>query len=172
MTSGLMHCVSSYPLNVDQVNMRWMATLWESFQLPTGYSDHTIGTEISIMAVSLGAVMIEKHLTLDRNMEGPDHAASLEPQAFKSMVQAIRNVEQAFGDARFGLAEQEMENVSPMRRSLHSARPIRAGQFIQREDLAVLRPYVGLDPWFFHQVVGRRARVDIEAWEPIRWDVL
>ena len=169
---SLMHCVSSYPLNVDQVNMRWMATLREAFKLPTGYSDHTMGTEIPIMAVSLGAVMVEKHLTLDRDMDGPDHAASLEPQEFRSMVQAIRNVEQASGEAPFGLAEQEMENVVPMRRSLHSSRPIRAGQVIQREDLAALRPYVGLDPWLVHEVVGRQARVDIEAGEPIQWNDL
>ena len=167
---ALMHCVSSYPLDVDQVNMGWMSTLRQAFGLPTGYSDHTMGIAIPIMAASLGAVMIEKHLTLDRNMEGPDHAASLEPDEFHRMVQAIRSVEQAFGDRRFGLAEQEFENVTPMRRSLHAAKSIMTGQVIKREDLAVLRPYIGLDPWLIHMVVGRTARADIAAWEPIQWD--
>ena len=86
------------------------------------------------------------------------------------MVQAIRSVEQAFGDRRFGLAEQEFENVTPMRRSLHAAKSIMTGQVIKREDLAVLRPYIGLDPWLIHMVVGRTARADIAAWEPIQWD--
>ncbi len=168
----LLHCVSSYPLSADQVNMRWMETLRQTFQLPTGYSDHTAGIEVPVMAVSLGAVMLEKHFTLDRGMEGPDHAASLEPEEFRQMVQAIRNVEAAFGEPGFGRADQELENIVPMRRSLHAARPIRAGQTIRREDLVVLRPYVGLDPWLIDVVVGRRPRVDIDEEEPITWDVI
>jgi N-acetylneuraminate synthase len=166
----LLHCVTSYPLAVDQVNMRWMATLRQAFQLPVGYSDHTIGIEIPLMAVSLGAVIIEKHLTLDRTLEGPDHSASLEPEEFQRMVQAIRNVEQAFGEAPFGQAPQEIENVLPMRRSLHAAKSIKAGQVIQREDLAVLRPYVGLDPWLIDLVIGRRSRANIDQEEPITWE--
>ena len=166
----LMHCVSNYPLNTDQVNMQWMQALRQAFNLPTGYSDHTMGIEIPIMAVSLGAVMIEKHLTLDRGLGGPDQAASLEPDELRNMVQAIRNVGQAMGDSGFGLADQELENVVPMRRSLHAIRPISAGQVIQREDLAVLRPAVGLDPWQIHLVVGRTARENIEVEQPITWD--
>ena len=166
----LLHCVTSYPLAPDQVNMRWMETLRRAFQLPTGYSDHTMGIEMPVMAVSLGAVMIEKHLTLDRGMDGPDHAASLEPDQFRDMVSVIRNVEQAVGSARFGRAAQEEENTFHMRRSLHAAKPIRAGQAIKREDLAVLRPSEGLDPWLMETVVGRKARVDIEPWQPITWD--
>ena len=168
----LMHCVSSYPLSVDQVNMRWMQTLREAFGLPTGYSDHTMGLSIPIMAASLGAVAIEKHFTLDRAMAGPDHAASLEPDEFQRMVRGIRDVEQAFGEATFGQADQEKENVIPMRRSLHAARLIQAGRVIQREDLAVLRPFVGLDPWLIDVVVGRASRADIQAGQPITWDVL
>ena len=168
----LLHCVSSYPLSMDQVNMRWMETLRQAFQLPTGYSDHTMGIEVPIMAVSLGAVMVEKHFTLARDMEGPDHAASLEPEELQRMVSAIRNVEQAFGDRAFGRADQEMENLSTMRRSLHAVRPIASGQVIQKDDLTVLRPDVGLDPWLIHLVAGRSARADIDAEQPITWDAI
>ena len=168
----LMHCVSNYPLNTDQVNMQWMQSLRQVFNLPTGYSDHTMGIEIPIMAVSLGAVMIEKHLTLDRGLGGPDQAASVEPDELRDMVRAIRNVEQAMSDTGFGLADQELENVVPMRRSLHAIRPIAAGQVIQREDLAVLRPAVGLDPWQINLVVGRKARQNIDAEDPITWDAI
>lgn len=168
----LLHCVTSYPLDMDQVNMRWMATLKQAFQLPTGYSDHTSGTEMPIMAVSLGAEMIEKHLTLDRSMAGPDHSASLEPNEFLQMVRAIRNVEQAFGDSGFGRADQEVGNIFHMRKSIYSARPIRAGQTIRREDLAFLRPYQGLDPWEIDLVIGRQARIDIDKEHPITWDVI
>lgn len=169
---SLMHCVSSYPLDPGQVNMQWMWSLREAFHLPTGYSDHTMGIEMPIVAVSLGATMIEKHLTLDRSLAGPDQSASLEPGELRQMVRAIRNVERAFGDTGFGKADQEMENVVPMRRSLHAIRPIAAGQAIQREDLAVLRPAVGIDPWEIHLVVGRTALADIEAEQPITWDVI
>jgi N,N'-diacetyllegionaminate synthase len=168
----LMHCVSNYPLNTDQVNMQWMQTLRQAFNLSAGYSDHTMGIEIPIMAVSLGAVMIEKHLTLDRGLGGPDQAASLEPDELRDMVRAIRNVEQAVSDRGFGLADQELENVVPMRRSLHAVRAISAGQVIQREDLAVLRPAVGLDPWQIDLVLGRTARENIDVEQPITWDVI
>lgn len=163
----LLHCVSSYPLEPDQVNMQWMDCLRETFRLPTGYSDHTMGLEMPIMAVSLGAVVIEKHFTLDRRFSGPDHAASLEPSELGAMIRSIRNVEKARNDSSFGLADQESENVITMRRSLHAIRPIHVGQTITKEDIGVLRPGDGLDPWLIHDVIGKKARMNLDIDQPI-----
>ena len=169
---SLLHCVTSYPLDIDQVNMRWINILQNRFDCEIGYSDHTLGTTVPIMAVTMGATILEKHFTLDRYMKGPDHYASLEPRDFQNMVSSIRDVEQAFGSTHFGVTDHEKENIIPMRRSLHAAKKIIKGQTIHREDIAVLRPYTGIDPWSMQSVIGSTAKIDIELGTPITWDAI
>lgn len=169
---SLLHCVTSYPLDIDQVNMNWLTILQKRFECAIGYSDHTLGTTIPLMAVSMGATILEKHFTLDRSMQGPDHNASLEPKDFKKMVSSIRDLEQAFGNTNFGVTDQEKENIIPMRRSLHAARKIERGQTIRQDDIAVLRPYTGIDPWSIKMVIGSTAKIDIELGTPITWNAI
>jgi len=169
---SLLHCVTSYPLDINQANMNWINILQNRFECEIGYSDHTLGTTIPIMAASMGATILEKHFTLDRDMKGPDHHASLEPKDFKSMVSSIRDVERAFGSTDFGVTRQEKENIIPMRRSIHAARKILKGQTIHQEDIAILRPYTGIDPWSIKKVVGSTAKIDITLGTPITWDAI
>ena len=166
----LLHCTTSYPTPYDQVNMNVISTLKNAFNLPVGYSDHTVGIEIAVMAVSLGAVIIEKHFTLDKKMVGPDHFASAEPDEFKQMVNAIRNVEKAFGKKEKTLTEEEKKNIHFMRRSIHSVRNIKKGEKIKTDDIKMLRENDGLSPWLMEFVIGREARRDIEKNKPITWD--
>jgi N,N'-diacetyllegionaminate synthase len=166
----LLHCTTSYPTPYDQVNMNVISTLKNAFNLPVGYSDHTVGIEIAVMAVSLGAVVIEKHFTLDKKMIGPDHFASAEPEEFKQMVRAIRNVERAFGKKEKTLTEEEKKNIHFMRRSIHSVKDIKKGEQIKADDIKMLRENDGLSPWLMELVIGREARRDIKKNKPITWD--
>jgi N,N'-diacetyllegionaminate synthase len=145
-----------------------LKTLKNEFNLPVGYSDHTAGIEIPIMAVSLGADFIEKHFTLDRKMEGPDHYASLEPDELKSMVEAIRKVGDAFGEREIQLTKNEKENIFHLRRSIHSNKDIEKGEIIRAGDISLLRPDDGLSPWLLDQVVGKKAQRNIKKDQPIR----
>jgi N-acetylneuraminate synthase/N,N'-diacetyllegionaminate synthase len=165
----LLHCVTEYPAPIDQVNLSAMGVLASAFGLPVGYSDHTAGIDIPIAAVALGATVIEKHFTLDPAMSGPDHAASLNPEDFSKMVQAIRNTEQAIGDGRKRPADCELGNVSVVRKSLVAARDLRAGESLSPEDITIKRPGTGLAPALLTQLVGRRARRDIRADELLAW---
>ena len=136
----LLHCVSNYPAIIEDVNLSAMKTMAIAFGLSVGYSDHTLGIEIPIAAVALGARVIEKHFTLDRNMEGPDHKASLEPDGLKDMVKAIRNVEKAIGKGikRPTKNEEEIKNIA--RRSLVASRHIKAGEEVRLNDISIKRP--------------------------------
>lgn len=163
----LLHCVTQYPAPFEGVNLRAMDTLAAAFGLPVGYSDHTTGIEIPIAAVARGAVVIEKHFTLDRTLPGPDHAASLEPDELRQMVSAIRHVERALGDGLKRPAPQEVANRAIARRSIVAARPIRAGAAFVVDDLACKRPGLGVSPLDYWDLVGRRARRDYAADEPI-----
>jgi len=165
----LLHCTTSYPAPYDQVNMSVLSTLENAFNLPVGYSDHTRGREIAVMAVSLGAVMIEKHFTLDNEMIGPDHYASAEPEEFKQMVDAIRNVESAFGKKEKILTDEEKKNIQFMRRSIHAVNNIKKGEKIGSDDIKMLRENDGLSPWLMEFVIGREARRDIDKNKPITW---
>ena len=168
----LLHCVTEYPAPFDQVNLRAMQTLRTAFGLPVGYSDHTPGTEIAIAAVSLGAVVIEKHFTLDRSLPGPDHAASLEPSELKQMVTAIRHVEAAMGTGVKAPALCELPNLSVARKSVVAARNLTAGHRLAPDDLDIKRPGNGLAPKFMSTLTGRTLRMDVGRDELITWDHL
>ena len=159
----LMHCVSNYPASVSDVNLRAMHTMAEAFRVPVGYSDHTTGIDISIAAVALGACVIEKHFTLDRNLPGPDHRASLEPDELRALIQGVRRVEAALGDGRKVPADSELDTARVARRSLVAAENIYAGTRILPEMIAAKRPGTGLSPTKLSVIVGRTALVDIAA---------
>ena len=168
----LLHCTTSYPTPYDQVNMNVLDTLKKAFGLPVGYSDHTLGIEIPIMAVSLGAKVIEKHFTLDRMMEGPDHFASLEPDELKKMVGAIRNVEKAFGSERKEITTEEEKNVFFMRRSIHAAVDMKQGEIIKKNNIEIIRPFEGIEPWFLEIILGKKIKTNVKKDEPIKWEDL
>lgn len=168
----LLHCTSAYPASYEEVNLRAIITLRHAFGLPVGYSDHTPGIEVAVAAVALGARVIEKHFTLSRSMEGPDHKASLEPDELAAMVRAIRNVERALGDGRKRPSPGEQDVMRAARRSLVAAVDIAAGELITSDKLAVKRPGTGISPKMWDVVVGRRARVDIPADTVITWEMI
>ncbi|MDC8758886.1 N-acetylneuraminate synthase [Janthinobacterium fluminis] len=154
----LLHCVTQYPAPAGAVNLRAMDTMAAAFGLPVGYSDHTLGIEVSIAAVARGACVIEKHFTLDRSLPGPDHAASLEPQELRQLVAAIRNVEQALGSPLKQPAPLEVPNRAVARRSLVAARAIAAGEIFRADMLTAKRPGGGISPLEFWAMLGRRAQ--------------
>lgn len=168
----LLHCTASYPAPPEEVNLRAMLTLKQAFGLPVGYSDHTTGFAVPVAAAALGASVIEKHLTLSRQMEGPDHKASLEPAEFKSMVEAIRLVEKSLGDGLKKPTLQELEIMPAVRRSIVAARDIRAGERITGECLTVKRPGTGISPMFWDFLLGREARCDIPADAVLTWEMV
>ena len=160
---ALFHCVSSYPAEAADCNLRAMATLRAALACPVGFSDHTLGLTVPIAAVAMGAELLEKHLTLDPSMEGPDHRASLDPRGFAELVVAVRAVEASLGDGekRPRAAEQDVRRVA--RRSLFWARSVKRGAVIERGDLRALRPASGISPARFGELVGKRTAVDVEA---------
>ena len=160
---SLLHCTTEYPCPPNEVNLRAMLTLKERFGLPVGYSDHTQGIEIPVAAVAMGATIIEKHFTLDRNMEGPDHKASLEPDELKAMVAAIRKVEVALGNGDKAPMPSERKNMPIARKSIVAARDIRRGEALTADNLAVKRPGTGISPMEIDRVIGRHAATDIAA---------
>ena len=165
----LLHCVSSYPAQPADANLRAMHTLREAFGLPVGYSDHTLGIEVPLAAAALGAAIVEKHVTLDRALPGPDHQASLEPHEFKAMVNGIRLVEAALGDGRKEPTGAEIENRSTVRRSLAATVDISEGSILTAEMLTALRPGVGISPTRLDRVIGRRLVRARKAGEILSW---
>jgi N-acetylneuraminate synthase len=163
----LLHCVTDYPAPPAAVNLRAMDTMRAAFGLPVGYSDHTLGTAISIAAVARGATVIEKHITLDRTLPGPDHAASLEPREMTAMVAAIRDVEAALGDGRKVPQPSEQANRIAARRSIVAACPIRRSQLITADMLTVKRPGSGLSPLAVWDITGTLATRDYAIDDPI-----
>jgi N,N'-diacetyllegionaminate synthase len=159
----LLHCVSLYPAPAAGSNLRAMDTMRAAFQVPVGYSDHTEGFAIALAAVALGADMIEKHLTLDRTLPGPDHAASLEPGELRSLIAGIRDVESARGDGVKRPLPAEAATAAAARKSVVAATDIAKGAVISRDMLTVKRPGTGLPPGDLAALVGRKARVRIEA---------
>lgn len=153
----LLHCTTSYPCPYDQVNLNAMVTLSKEFGLPVGYSDHTMGIAVPIAAVALGAVVIEKHFTLDRNMEGPDHQASTEPHEFRQMVEEIRRIEIAMGDGKKRPMPDEMANSEVVLKRIVACKPIEKGQIISESDVAVKRNENGAPASKWNQVIGTRA---------------
>lgn len=163
----LLHCTTEYPAPKDEVNLRAMQTLGKRFNMPIGYSDHTQGVEIPVAAVAMGATIIEKHFTLDKNMEGPDHKASLEPDELKLMVEYIRNVEQAMGDGVKRVAASEAKNRAIARKSIVAFTDIKKGDVFSEQNLITKRPADGLSPMMWEEVIGKVAKHDFQQDEPI-----
>ncbi len=150
----ILHCNTEYPTPFEDVNLRAMLTIKEAFGIKVGYSDHTRGIEVPIAAVALGAEVIEKHFTLDRNLPGPDHKASLEPDELKAVVRAIRNIEQAMGDGEKKVTVSEGKNIAIARKSIVAAHPIKKGEILSEENLTVKRPGTGISPMRWDEIVG------------------
>jgi N,N'-diacetyllegionaminate synthase len=163
----VLHCTTEYPTPYEDVNLRAMDAIRQMFNLPIGYSDHTKGIEVSIAAVAMGATVIEKHFTLDRSMEGPDHIASLEPNELKAMVSAIRNVELALGSAEKKPAESEKKNIVIARKSIIAKCNIKEGEIFTENNLTVKRPGNGISPMRWGDVIGQPAMRDFEEDELI-----
>jgi N,N'-diacetyllegionaminate synthase len=156
----VLHCSTEYPTPIQDVNLLAMTRIRDAFGVAVGYSDHTAGIEVPIVAVALGATVIEKHLTLDRNLPGPDHKASLVPDEFAAMVRTIRNIEQAMGDGFKRPSPSEAKNKPIARKSLVAAKPIKAGERFTSENLTAKRPGTGVSPMRWDEVMGRTATRD------------
>ncbi len=154
----VLHCTTAYPVPTVDVNLQAMQSIRSKFNVAVGYSDHTIGIEISIAAVALGATVIEKHFTMDRNLPGPDHKASLEPAELQEMVRAIRNIEEALGDGIKRLMPSEKMNRAIARKSIVASEPISIGQLFTEENLTTKRPGNGVSPMEWDRVIGSRAQ--------------
>ncbi|MBO4249537.1 N-acetylneuraminate synthase [Halomicrobium sp. IBSBa] len=169
---ALLHCVSEYPASIEDVNLRVIGRMAERFDVPVGFSDHTMAIETPGLAVSSGATIIEKHLTLDRTLPGPDHEASLEPQALSDAVEVARMAARARGDGEKAPTPGERENRSVVRKSLYAAEPINEGDVLTEDNITVLRPAKGLSPAEFENVLGRTTAKAIEPRAPITVDCL
>lgn len=163
----ILHCNTEYPTPFTDVNLLAMKQIESIFHKAVGYSDHTQGIEIPIAAVALGAKVIEKHFTLDRTMEGPDHRASLEPDELSSMVKAIRNVEAALGDGKKKRTASEENNINIVRKSIVAAKSIKAGEIFTEDNITVKRPVTGISPMEWHHILGNAATKNYDSDEPI-----
>jgi N-acetylneuraminate synthase len=164
---SLLHCTTEYPCPPADVNLAAMRTMRTAFQLPVGYSDHTDGIDISLAAVAMGATIIEKHLTLDRNAEGPDHAASLEPGEFARMVSAIRRIEDATGDGIKTPRDSEIKNIEIARKSIVAARPLKTGDVLGPDDITCKRPGSGRPPIEYWSLIGSKVSRPYEEEDPL-----
>ncbi len=165
----ILHCNSEYPTPVEDVNLQAMRTIAKTFGVSCGYSDHTLGVEVPIAAVALGARVIEKHFTLDRNTEGPDQKASLEPDELRAMVRAIRNIEKALGNGIKQASLSELKNKTVVRKSIVAARDITMGEVFTMDNLAIKRPGTGISPMGWDDVIGRKANRNFNMDELISW---
>lgn len=156
----LLHCNTMYPTPYDDVNLRAMETLKQEFKVEVGYSDHTQGIEVPIAAVALGATVIEKHFTLDKSMEGPDHAASLDPAELKEMVKSIRNIEKALGTREKTVTESEKSNKAVARKSIVAACNIKKGEVFTEDNLTTKRPGTGISPMEWEKIIGTTSTKD------------
>ena len=163
----ILHCNTEYPTPLEDVNLRAMLAIRDAFGVSVGYSDHTLGIEVSIAAVAMGATVIEKHFTLDRNLPGPDHQASLEPDELKAMVNGIRNIEKTLGDGIKRPTPSEINNIPIVRKSLVAATAIQAGECFTEVNLAVKRPGTGISPMRWDEYVGQTAQKDYQEDELI-----
>jgi N,N'-diacetyllegionaminate synthase len=168
----ILHCNTQYPTPFEDVNLNAMKTIKDTFKVNVGYSDHTIGPEVSISAVAMGAIIIEKHFTISRIMNGPDHHASMEPSEFISMVRAIRNIEIALGSNSKELTSSEAENLQIARRSLHISKEMKKGELIKEHDLSIKRPGNGISPMFINKVIGKTLTNDVEVDHLLTWEDL
>ncbi|MGI6285519.1 pseudaminic acid synthase [Neomoorella humiferrea] len=168
---ALLKCTSVYPSPPEEMNLRTIPHLAESFGVPVGLSDHTLGIAVPVTAVALGACIVEKHFTLSRDIPGPDSTFSLEPHEFKAMVEAIRTAEKALGKVHYGVSEREARSRF-FRRSLFVVKDMKAGQVFTEENVRSIRPGHGLHPRYLKEVLGRRATQDIPAGTPLTWSMV
>ncbi|MEH1739361.1 N-acetylneuraminate synthase [Fusobacterium varium] len=168
----LLHCTTNYPCPVEEVNLKAMLTLKEAFKLDIGYSDHTLGIEIPIAATALGATVIEKHFTLDKNLDGPDHKASLEPLELAKMVEAIRNIEKALGNGikQPNASENKIKEV--IRRKIIVFKNLKKGDILKEEDLIFKRSNNGIEAEFYKMIIGKKIKRDLKEETIISWDDL
>lgn len=163
----ILHCNTEYPTPMEDANLSAMLAIKEVFEVDVGYSDHTLGIEVPIAAVALGAKIIEKHFTLDRNMNGPDHKASLEPSQLEAMVAAIRNIEKALGEKLKKPSISELKNRPVVRKSIVAAKDIKKGQVFAEENITTKRPGTGISPMKWDKVVGKIAKKDFDHDQPV-----
>ena len=166
----LLHATTDYPTQYEDVNLKAMCTLKKAFGVPVGYSDHTLGYEAAIAAVTMGAIVIEKHFTLDKNMEGPDHKASLNPEELKEFVVKIRNTEKLLGDGIKRPTKREKSIISEVRRSIVAAYDLEKGSIITEEMLQFKRPGNGIKPGMINVLIGRQLKRDVKEDEVIKWE--
>lgn len=164
---SLLHCTTEYPSPFAELNLRSIPAMYKRFGVPTGFSDHTLGIEASVAAVTLGATIIEKHFTLDRNMEGPDHKASLEPSELAVLVRSIRNIESALGDGRKTITPSERKNIVIARKSIVAKQDIRKGELFTEENITTKRPGNGISPMRWLEVLGKMSGRDFREDELI-----
>jgi len=164
----ILHCNTEYPTPIKDVNLKAMLTIKDELGVNIGYSDHTLGIEVPIAAVAVGATIIEKHFTLDRTLPGPDHAASLEPNELKDMVNAIRNIEKAMGNGIKKPSQSEIENIPIARKSIVAKTPIKKGELFSEENLTVKRPGTGLSPMLWDKIIGTRATKNFDLDELVK----
>ena len=165
----VLHCTTEYPAPIDEVNLRAIQTIANAFGVPVGYSDHTDGIAIPIAAVAMGAVVIEKHLTLDRTMDGPDHRSSLEPDQFGLMVKGIRSVQLAMGDGIKRATKSEVSNIPIVRKSIVASSTIKIGDLYTTDNITSKRPGTGISPMFWDQLIGKPASRSYDADDLIEW---
>lgn len=159
----ILHCNTEYPTPMEDVNLEAMKTIQSAFRVKVGYSDHTQGIEVPIAAVAMGGVCIEKHFTLDKNMEGPDHIASLNPQELSAMIKGIRNIEKAIGTGIKQPSKSEVKNILVARKSIHISQNLPIHHILKKEDLVMKRPGSGISPFDLRKVVGKKLIKDIAA---------
>ncbi len=168
---AVLKCTSAYPAEPEDMNLATIPQIAATFDVAVGLSDHTMGVAVPVAAVTLGAVVVEKHLTLDRNDGGVDSAFSLEPHEFKNMVEAVRIAQKAIGNVKFGEGD-EVDKLRKYRRSLYVVKRIAQGEVFSEENIRAIRPGLGLAPKYFRQVLGRKASKDIEPGIPLSWDLV
>ncbi|MCF6365362.1 MAG: N-acetylneuraminate synthase [Bacteroidales bacterium] len=168
----VLHCNTEYPTPMQDVNLNAMITIKNAFKVNVGYSDHTLGIEIPIAASAMGATVIEKHFTLDKTMEGPDHKASLEPDELTAMVSAIRNVEKAMGNGIKKTSPSEEKNKAIARKSIVASKNIKKGEILNDNNITVKRPGTGISPMLWNNIIGRKINRDFNEDELINWEDL
>jgi len=165
----LLHCISWYPADISTTNLNFMQTLTKAFPFPVGYSDHTLGINMTIAATAMGARVIEKHFTLDKNAFGPDHAASIEPEELKSLVSGVREVEEGLGSFDRKFSDKEIGQRKVHRKSIVLKCPVKAGQQLNETNLIIKRPGIGIEPKFLDSIVGLHSNKDLNQDELLSW---
>lgn len=169
---SVLHCTTDYPTAMQDVNLRAMLNIQKQLGVPIGYSDHTLGIEVPIAAVAMGATIIEKHFTLDKTLPGPDHKASLEPNELKSMVNAIRNIEKALGSSEKQPSDTEKKNMLVARKSIHLSRSLPKNHILSENDLIMKRPGDGISPMNIKKIIGKKLNADLEIEHKLMWEDL